>query len=164
MKLAVNAMATWRRTGVRISAAASHTLDERNVRNIQQNDLVRIDVGLLKCLCLLACAGEAIQQPAAIDALGSRELLLDEVDNKGIGNKLACIHVSLRFLAEGRAGLHCSAQHVAGAEMGNLEFFDDLLALGALARGRCARDDQAVNLGGECAGKCANGVDLVEHW
>jgi hypothetical protein len=59
--------------------------------------------------------------------------VLDEVDNKGIRNKLACVHVRLGFYAEGRAGLDCSAQNVTGAEMGNLELFDDLLALGALA-------------------------------
>ena len=140
------------RTGDRISAAASHALDERRVRNIQQNDLVGVDVGLLQSFRLLSRSGKAVQKPTAVDALWRCERLLPEVDDQGIRNKLAGIHVSLGFLAEGRAGFDCSAQQISGTKMRSLEFFNDLLALGALARSGGAGYNQAANL---CSGKRA---------
>ena len=112
---------------------------------------------------MLARAGETVQKPTAVNAFGSSELLLHEVDDEGVRNKLASIHVRLGFLTEGRAGFDCSTQHVAGAKMGDFELLDDLLALSALAGGGGARDNEAMDLGGESAGERANDVDLAEH-
>ena len=120
-------------TGDRIRSAASHALDERRIRNIQLNDFVGVDVGLLQSFRLLPRARTTVQKPTAVDELWSCERLLHKVDDQGIRNKLAGVHVSPGFLAEGRAGFDCSAQQISGTKMRSLEFFNDLLALGALA-------------------------------
>ncbi len=38
--------------------------------------------------------------------------LLHKVDDQGVGNKLASVHVSPGFLAEGQSGFDCSAQQI----------------------------------------------------
>jgi hypothetical protein len=46
------------RTGLRVCAAAGHALDEGGIGNLEKNNLVRVDVCLLKRLGLLARAGK----------------------------------------------------------------------------------------------------------
>jgi len=139
-------------TGDRIRAAACHALYERRSRDSQEKDLVGVEVGVLESFGLLCRSGTAVQKPAAVDELWSCERFFHKVDDQGIRNKFAGVHVSPGFLAEGRASFDCSAQQISGAKMRNLEFFDDLLALGALARSGSAAYDQAANI---CSGERA---------
>ncbi len=82
-------------------------------------------------------AGEAVQDEALL-AVGLRQAILDDADDHFIGHQFPGIHEFLGLAAHFGAFFDRGAENVAGGDLRNLEFVNQLLGLGAFASPRAA--------------------------
>ena len=94
--------------------------------------LLERDPGLLHRIGLGNGAGKAVEQ-VALGAVRLLQALGDQPDDDVVGHEAAGFHDLLRLQAERRAGLDGGAQHVAGGDLRDAEFFGDEAGLGTFA-------------------------------
>ena len=84
------------------------------------------------------CAGEAVQDEA-LGGIRFLQALVHQVDDQGVGHKLAGVHVGLGLLAEFGLVLDRRAEDVPRGDVRRAELFDELRGLRALAGTRRAQ-------------------------
>ena len=128
--------------GGHVHAAAAHAIDDLAVRHVDLEHEVDRDAGILHGIGLRNGAGEAVEHVTVL-AIGLLEAILDQTDDDVVANQAAGIHDLLGLQAQRGAGLDGGAQHVAGGNLRNAEFFLDEVGLGALAGAGGAQQNQS---------------------
>ena len=114
-------------------------LDELRIGNV--NVQYHIDLlaqsrqDLIQSLCLGHGPGEAIQHPSSLYIILG-QAILDDINEKSIGNELPCIHELLGLNTEGCSAANILSQYISCGDVLYMVFVDDHLGLCAFTGSR----------------------------